>query len=117
LPKYEAIFIVEPEKTEEQVVQVANDLKAFIEKEGGVVDHIEQWGKKKLAYTVGKHRYGYYTMFHITAPGELVAKMERNLKLNEIVIKYITLIYNPQTMLRPSSEAPASFSGRDNYRY
>ncbi|MBI5179534.1 MAG: 30S ribosomal protein S6 [Nitrospinae bacterium] len=119
MPKYEAVIIVEPEKSEEQVTQLTNDLKAFIEKEGGTVDHIEQWGKKKLAYTVGKHRYGYYTMFHYTAPGEAVAKVERNLRLNETVIKFITLGYHPQTLLRPTSEAPATFGGRerDSYRY
>ncbi len=117
MPKYEVVIIVEPEKTEEQVAQLTNDLKAFAEKEGGIVDHIEQWGKKKLAYIVGKNRYGYYTMFHITAPGALVAKLERNLKLNESVIKYISLNCHPQTLLRPSSETPATFGGRDNYRY
>jgi small subunit ribosomal protein S6 len=117
LPKYEAVFIVEPEKTEDQVVQMANDFKTFIEKEGGTVDHIEQWGKKKLTYQIGKARYGYFTMFHYSIAGPVVAKIERNLKLNESVIKFITLEYNPQTLLRPSSEMPTSYSPREGGRY
>ncbi|MBI3581349.1 MAG: 30S ribosomal protein S6 [Nitrospinae bacterium] len=117
MPKYEAVFIVEPDKTEDQVVKLAEDLKAFIEKEGGVVEHIEQWGKKKLAYSVGKHRYGYYTMFHYTISGPTVAKVERNLKLNESVVKYVTLSHHAQTMLRPSSEMPTSYAPREGGRY
>jgi small subunit ribosomal protein S6 len=117
LPKYECVYIVEPEKTEDQVTQMSVDLKAFIEKEGGVVDHIEQWGKKKNAYTIGKSRYGYYTLVHYTGIGALVAKVERNLNLNESVLKFITVNHHPQTLLRPSTEVPATYGNKEGGRY
>ncbi len=110
MPKYEAVYILEPEKTDEAVAQYAQEVKAFVEKEGGAVDHIEPWGKKKLAYPVGKFKYGHYTMMHITGPGEIVAKLERAFKINESVIKYLTLTHHEKTMLRPTVEAPMGFS-------
>ncbi|MBI3794234.1 MAG: 30S ribosomal protein S6 [Nitrospinae bacterium] len=113
MPKYECVYIVEPEKTEDQVVQITNDLKAFVEKEGGTVEHIEQWGKKKNAYTIGKSRYGYYTLMHYTVTGPTVAKIERNLNLNESVLKFITVNHNPQTLLRPSSEVPSTYGNKE----
>lgn len=110
MPKYEAIYILEPEKNDEAVALYTQEVKAFVEKEGGIVDHIEQWGKKKLAYVVGKHRYGHYTLLHITGPGEIVAKLERAFKINESVIKYLTLCHHEKTMLRPTVEAPMGFN-------
>ncbi len=117
MPKYEAVYIYEPEKNDEAVAQFTNEVKAFVEREGGAVDHVEQWGKKKLAYTVGKSRYGHYTLMLITGPGEIVAKLERFFKINESVIKYITLRHHEKSMLRPTTEAPQSFSREGHSRF
>lgn len=109
MPKYEVVYIVEPEKTDEQVAHFAEEVKSFVAREGGVVDHVEQWGKKKLAYTITKNRYGHYTLLHVTGPGEIVAKLERFLNINESVVKFLTLKHHEKTMLRPTSEAPAMY--------
>lgn len=109
MPKYETVYIVDPEKTDEQAAHLAEEAKAFVAREGGAVDHVEQWGKKKLAYSVDKHRYGHYTLMLVSGPGEIVAKLERFLKLNEAVIKFITLKHHEKSMLRPTSEAPAMY--------
>lgn len=100
--KYEVVYIVDPDKNDEQVTQLAGEMKAFLEKEGASVDHIEQWGKKKLAYAVKKNRYGSYTLLHVSGLPDIVAKLERVLKLNETVIKYATFTHHPLTLLKPT---------------
>ncbi len=117
--QYELVFITDPEKTDEQLKAVTDDTKSFIEKEGGSVELVEQWGKRKLAYAVKKNRFGYYTMFHFSGPSDLVAKIELRLKHNESIIKYIALNYDPRTITRPTQmESSASYSSdkRDNFR-
>lgn len=100
--KYEVVYIVHPEKSDEQVTQIAEEIKVFIEKEGGGVDHVEQWGKKKLAYAVKKNRYGHYTLLHINGLPDIVGKLERTLKLNESVIKYAAFTHHPLSALKPT---------------
>ena len=121
--KYELVVITHPEKTEEQLQEITDGLKSFIEKEGGSIELIEQWGKRKLSYLVKKNRFGYYTMFHYDGPSDIVAKLELHMKHNESVIKYITLNYDPRTMTRPTqAETSAPYSSdrgegrRDNFR-
>ncbi len=113
--KYETVYIADPEKTDEQIAELAESIKSFIEKEGGTVEQVEPWGKKKLAYTVKKQKYGYYTLLLHSAPSDIVAKLERFLKYNESVIKYQTLIHDERSGLRPSTADPAtSHYGRDS---
>ncbi|MEE8484839.1 MAG: 30S ribosomal protein S6 [Nitrospinota bacterium] len=113
--KYETVYIADPEKTEEQVVELTESIKAFLEKEGGTVEQVEPWGKKKLAYTVKKRKYGHFTLLLHTAPSDIVVKLERFLKFNESVIKYQTLIHDERSALRPSMADPASSHyGRDS---
>jgi len=100
--QYEVVYIVDPEKSDEQVTQLAEEIKVFLEKEGGNVEHIEQWGKKKLAYAVKKNRYGSYTLLHVSGLPEIVGKLERTLKLNEAVIKYVALARHPLSTLKPT---------------
>lgn len=111
--KYEGVVIIDPEKTDEQVTKTADEIKAFIEKEGGSVDHVDQWGKKKLAYTVKKRKYGFYTLFVFSGTNDIVLKLERLLKHNESIIKYITLKYDPRSSLKPTS-ADASSSYKES---
>ena len=117
--KYELVFITHPEKSEEQLQAVVDDTKSFIEKEGGSVELVEQWGKRKLAYTVKKNKFGYYTLFHYSSPPETIAKIELHMKHNESIIKYITLTYDPRTMERPTqAETSSSYNNerRDNFK-
>ncbi len=119
MKKYELIYITDPEKSDEQVEAVIGEIKAFIEKESGTVDLVEQWGKRKLAYAVKKNRYGFYTLIHYSCPPDINSKVELHLKHNESVIKYITLKYDSRSALRPpqmDSAAYGSTERRNNFR-
>ncbi|GMT42100.1 MAG: 30S ribosomal protein S6 [bacterium] len=117
MKKYEVIYIADPEKTDENVALLAEEIKGFIEKEGGSVDHVEQWGKKKLAYPVKKNRYGFYTLLLVSGQPEIVLKIERSLKLNESIIKYVTLIHHPLSAIKPTQmETTSSHYQQDSHR-
>ncbi|HXN06064.1 MAG TPA: 30S ribosomal protein S6 [Nitrospiria bacterium] len=91
LHDYESIFIARSSLSEEDVAGLTEKVKAIIEKNGGQVIRTENWGKKKLAYEVKKEKKGVYVMFHIKGPGALVSELERNLNIQDGIIKFMTV--------------------------
>jgi small subunit ribosomal protein S6 len=88
---YEIVFIADPNLVEADVDALAAQVKGFVEKEGGHIDNVEMWGKKRLAYTVRKHREGYYVLLLATAAGALVREVERRMRVTDGIIKFITV--------------------------
>lgn len=86
---YELVFISDPELTEEELEKVADRAKETVEKQKGDIIRVQQWGKKKLAYKVRKQTQGYYTLINFAAPPEAIPELERILKLDERVLKYL----------------------------
>jgi small subunit ribosomal protein S6 len=66
-------------------------MKAIIETGGGKVTKVEQWGLRSLTYKIKKNRKGHYVLFNIDAPWPAVAEFERQLKLNEDIIRHLTI--------------------------
>lgn len=89
--KYETFFIVDPELTEEAYTIVGDKLKGIVETNGGTVLTYVSWGKKKLAYPVKKRTQGHYILTEYAGGPELVAELERNMRLDERVLKFITV--------------------------
>ena len=88
---YEILFIADPNLGEPEVEALAAQVQGFVEKEGGVVQKREMWGKKRLAYTVGRHREGYYTLIVTAGPGSLVKEVERRLKVTDGIFRFLTV--------------------------
>lgn len=88
---YEILFVADPNLGEPEVEALAAQVQGFVEKEGGVVQKREMWGKKRLAYVVGRHREGYYTLIVTTGPGSLVKEVERRLKVTDGIFRYLTV--------------------------
>jgi len=89
--KYETFFIVDPELTEEAYTLVGDKLKGIVDANGGSVLTYVSWGKKKLAYPVKKRHQGHYILTEYAGGPELVAELERNMRLDERVLKFITV--------------------------
>lgn len=89
--KYETFFIVDPELTEETHTLAGEKLKGIVEANGGTVLTYVSWGKKKLAYPVKKRSQGLYILMEYAGGPELVAELERNMRLDERVLKFITV--------------------------
>lgn len=88
---YETIFIVKPSLSDEEVAKITEKIKGVIQKAGGEVVVAENWGKKKLAYEVRKEKKGTYLIAHFKGTGTTVSELERSYRLDESIIKFITI--------------------------
>lgn len=88
---YEVLFIADPGLGEAEVDTLTNTVQGFVEKEGGKVEKVEKWGKKRLAYVVGKHREGSYVLLTVHGGGPLVKEVERRISVIDGVIRFITV--------------------------
>ena len=91
---YETLFVVKPTLTEEETASQIVKIKDVLAKEGAELLGTDDMGMKKLAYPVEKNNRGYYTVLFYKASGNTIAELERNLKINEDVIKFLTVKYN-----------------------
>lgn len=88
---YEILFIADPNLGEAEVDALTTQVQGFIEKDGGRIQKVEKWGKKRLAYLVGKHREGSYVLIVAEGGAALVKEVERRMRVLDGVIRYITV--------------------------
>ena len=96
---YEELFIVKPDAPEEEIDQFIEQMRSVVTNAGGSVDKVDKWGKRRLAYRVGKYREGAYVLFQFNAAPETVKEFERRLRVSDLVIKFLTVRID-QTMRR-----------------
>jgi len=89
--RYEIGFIVTPEVNEEEVKKIIESITSIITKAKGVIENLDEWGRKKLAFPIQKHLEGYYVFVLTEVDGEVIATLERRLKQMEKVLRFITL--------------------------
>ena len=88
---YEILFIADPNLGEPEVDALATQVQGYVEKEGGRIQKVEKWGKKRLAYLIGKHREGSYVLIVAEGPASLVREVERRIRVTDGVIKFMTV--------------------------
>jgi small subunit ribosomal protein S6 len=89
---YDLVFIVRPATPEDEIKKVLTVIEHTVAEKGGKIEKTEHWGTRKLAYRVAKHREGIYVHQEIrTNHGELIAELERRLRVQDNVIKYQTV--------------------------
>jgi small subunit ribosomal protein S6 len=88
---YEELFILRPDITEEEITPVTDQVRSIVTNAGGTVDKEERWGVRKLAYRVEKRAEGYYVLLQLTMPSSTVRELERRLRVNDAVLKYLTV--------------------------
>ena len=102
---YEHVYLARQDVTAPQVETLTEQLKTTIAANGGSVSKVEAWGLKSLAFRIKKNRKAYFTLLNIDAPPAAIVELERQLSLNEDVIRYLTLRVDeheagPSAMLR-----------------
>lgn len=90
MPLYEHIFLARQDVSAQQVEALVEQYKGLIEGAGGTVGKVENWGLRTLAYRIKKNRKAHYTLMNLTAPHAAVAEMERQMGLNEDVLRFMT---------------------------
>ncbi len=91
MPLYESVFIARQDISASQVDNLADSFEQIIKDHGGSVARREYWGLRNLAYRIKKNRKGHYVLFNFDAPSEAIQEMERNMRLNEDVLRYLTI--------------------------
>jgi small subunit ribosomal protein S6 len=88
---YEHVLIARPDISPQQVDALIEDITRTVGEQGGKIAKNEYWGLRNLAYRVRKNRKGHYAMLNIDAPSEAIAELERRLRINEDVLRYLTI--------------------------
>lgn len=91
MPYYESVFIARPDISAAQVEALTESMSAIVVEGGGSVAQTEYWGLKSLAYRIKKNRKGHYTMLALDAPAAAVKEFERNMRLNEDILRLMTI--------------------------
>ena len=88
---YEILFIADPNLGEPEVDALTATIQGFAEKEGAKVQKVEKWGKKRLAYLIGKHREGSYVLIVAEGKASMMKEVERRIRVTDGVVKFMTV--------------------------
>jgi small subunit ribosomal protein S6 len=87
--QYELVYIVSPDATEQDVTDLHTQVEAIAARLHGDMVKTENWGRRKLAYRIGKHREGTYVLEVFNGTGELTKELDRRLKVSDLVIRHL----------------------------
>ena len=89
--KYELVYIVSPEATDDHVGELHTQIEGIVQRMGGQIEKTENWGRRKLAYEIGRHKEGTYVLEVILGSGDLMKEIDRRLKVDDTVIRQLTV--------------------------
>lgn len=89
--KYESIFIAEPSATDDEIGALVKNFEDAVAAGSGKILRVERWGKRRLAYRVGRHEDGNYTLLYLDCPPPAAKELERRYRMNDRIIKYLTV--------------------------
>jgi len=113
MPLYETVFITRQDLSVGQNEELANTMKQFVQDNGGTIANTEFWGVRQMAYKINKNKKGHYTLLHIDGPSAAKDELERNLRISEDVLRFMTvkidkLPEGPSALLRKEKEGEAA---------
>jgi small subunit ribosomal protein S6 len=101
---YETLFVVHPERAA-RMKEFIDKFKKVVEAHEGVVSQIDEWGLRDLAYRIDKQTKGIYTLMQYRSSVRAVEELERNLKLTDGVLRYLTVRADEQLTAEPASKS------------
>jgi len=89
--QYELTYVISGVVQQNQVDDIVRKVNHLVENNGGDVLEVDEWGNQRLAYEIDRKRSGYYVNMYFKAPGSLIQRLERELQINDDVLRYLTL--------------------------
>ena len=89
--KYELVYIVSPDATDEQVTEVHTQVESIVQRMNGQLEKTDNWGRRRLAYEIGRHKEGTYVLEVINGDGDLMKEIDRRLKVTDLVIRHLVV--------------------------
>jgi small subunit ribosomal protein S6 len=94
--KYELVYVVSPEASDDQVADLHNQVEAIVQRVGGAIERTDNWGRRRLAYEIGRHKEGTYVLEVINGTGELMKEIDRRLKVTDLIIRHLVVRVDEQ---------------------
>ncbi|HKK25423.1 MAG TPA: 30S ribosomal protein S6 [Gracilimonas sp.] len=111
---YEFTYIINPVLEEDMFKETVDKVNKLIEDNGGEIDEVDEWGLRQFAYDIDKKGSGYYVNMYFTAPAEAIASVERQLRIDDNVLRFLTLKYDAKMLrhreLQKKNEVPDIFA-------
>ncbi len=118
--KYETIIVIDSLLKLEEIEGIINKYERFISANGGQIETVDRWGKRRLAYEIKKRQYGFYVLIRFDAPPGMIKQLDREYRLNEYLLRTMTTLLNKRALKAlakqyaaapapaPAAEAPAA---------
>ena len=119
--QYEVMYVIDAALEDSARAELINRFSDLVVKNGGEVDRVDEWGKRRLAYAIQYKTEGYYVLMYIKAPAELPREIERNMQISDSILRYLTVRYEGELPAKreplkpyapreaaPVAEAPAA---------
>ncbi len=103
---YETMYILRPDINDEAVDNAIGKYQGMIKEKGGEVLETQHRGKRRLSYEINRYREGIYIQMNYQAPGDVIAPMERDMRLSEDIIRYLTLVVDEPQASEPDEVPP-----------
>ena len=89
--QYELVYILPPDTTEQQVTELHQQIEAVVSRMNGRIEKTENWGRRRLAYEIGRHKEGVYVLDVINGSGDLMKELDRRLRVMDQVIRHMVV--------------------------
>src|SRR5512132_3422699 len=89
--KYELVYVVSPDASDDQVTALHTQVEETVTRLGGQLEKTENWGRRKLAYEIGRHKEATYILDVINGSGDLMKEIDRRLKVFDLVIRHLVV--------------------------
>ncbi len=96
--KYETIFVIDSLLKSDEIESIITKYEKFISANGGQIETLERWGKKRLAFEIKKRQYGYYVFIRFDGSPSMIKPLEREYRLNESILRYKTILLSTMAL-------------------
>src|SRR5688500_1914366 len=110
--KYELVYVVSPEATDEQVADLHTQVDAIVQRMNGQLEKTDNWGRRRLAYEIGRHKEATYVLEVINGTGDLMKEIDRRLKVSDLVIRHLVVRVDEEQAVVERTRARRSETSR-----
>ncbi|MEX0843912.1 MAG: 30S ribosomal protein S6 [Balneolaceae bacterium] len=114
---YEFTYIINPVLEEDKFKEITDKVTKLIETNDGEIEEVDEWGLRQFAYNINKKGSGFYVNMYFAAPAEAIAKIERQLRIDDDILRFMTLKYDAKMLrhreLQKKNEVPDIFAYED----
>ena len=91
--QYEVMYVIDAALEDSARIELIDRFSELVKKNGGEIDRVDEWGKRRLAYAINYKTEGYYVLMYIKAPADLPKELERNFQINDKVLRSLVIRY------------------------